>query len=287
MKQTFFPLFSLLARILPLPVKQVIYRFPPLARLIRGAMNAAVEPGLSEVEIAAGDLKGYKILLNLKAEKSRWLGTYEPELAQAARAFLKPGMTVYDVGANIGYVSLLLAHHTRPDGRVFAFEALPANAERIRRNVALNALEHRITLIEAAVAAQGGEIAFLVHSSAGMGKAVGSAGRHGERYQAEIRVRALSLDEFVYEQGNPPPDLVKMDIEGGEVLALPGMKRILNEHHPILFLELHGPESEQAAWHALTEAGYTLHQMSTGYPVITRPERLGWKAYLVATFESG
>lgn len=286
MKQTLFSLVSLFARLLPLPVKQAIYRFHPLARLIRGSLNAAVEPGLSEVEIAAGDLKSYKILLNLKSEKSRWLGTYEPELAEAARTFLKPGMTVYDVGANIGYVSLLLAHHVRPNGKVFAFEALPANAERIRRNLALNALESRITLIEAAVADQGGEISFFVHESVGMGKAAGSAGRREERYQAEIRVPALSLDEFVYEQGHPAPDAVKMDIEGGEVLALPGMKRILAEHHPILFIELHGPESEQAAWRALTAAGYTLHEMSTGYPILSTPEKLGWKAYVIAVFDT-
>lgn len=285
MKKLLLSLSFFFARILPLPVKQAIYRFPLLARLIRGSLNAAVESGLSEVEIAAGDLKGYKILLNLKAEKSRWLGTYEPELAEAARTFLKPGMTVYDVGANIGYVSLLLAHCVRPHGKVFAFEALPANAERIRRNLALNALESRITLIQAAVAERGGEITFLVHESVGMGKAAGSAGRREQRYQAEIRVAALSLDEFVYEQGNPPPDAVKMDIEGGEVLALPGMKRILAEHHPILFLELHGPEAEQAAWRSLTEAGYTLHEMSPGYSVLSTPAKLGWKAYVIAVFD--
>jgi len=286
MKKLLLSLFSFFARILPLPVKQALYRFPPLARLIRGSINSTVESGLSEVEIAAGDLKGYKILLNLKAEKSRWLGTYEPELAEAVRAFLKPGMTVYDVGANIGYVSLLLAHCVRPNGKVFAFEALPANAERIRRNVSLNALENRITLVEAAVADRGGEITFFVHQSVGMGKAAGSAGRREEQYQAEIKVPALSLDEFVYEQGHPAPDAVKMDIEGGEVLALPGMKRILAEYHPLLFLELHGPESEQAAWQSLTAAGYTLREMSPGYPVIAAPEKLGWKAYVIAVFDN-
>jgi hypothetical protein len=62
------------------------------------------------------------------------------------------------------------------------------------------------------------------------------------------------------------------------------MKRILAEHHPLLFLELHGPESEQTAWQILTEAGYTLHEMSSGYPVIRSPEGLGWKAYLIAVF---
>jgi FkbM family methyltransferase len=285
-KKILLSIFSAFARILPLPLKQGLYRFPPLARLIRGSINASVTDGLSEVEIAAGDLCGYKILLNLKAEKSRWLGTYEPELAEAVREFIKPGMIVYDVGANIGYVSMLLAHAARPSGQVFAFEALPANIERIRANIGLNGLEERIHLIPQAVADQSGELTFYVHESVGMGKVAGSAGRPDQQYQAEIRVSSISLDEYVYQHGHPAPDVVKMDIEGGEVLALPGMKRILREHHPLLLLELHGPESEQVAWRTLTEAGYRLREMSSGYPLIETPEQLGWKAYLIAEIEN-
>jgi FkbM family methyltransferase len=285
-KKLFLRFSSLAAKTLPLPLKQGLYRFPPLARLIRGSINASVDEGLSEVEVAAGDLRGYKILLNLKAEKSRWLGTYEPELAEAVREFVRPGMTVYDVGANIGYVSLLLAHAVRPNGQVFAFEALPANIERIRRNIELNGLEERIRLVPSAVADKSGELTFYVHESVGMGKVAGSAGRREEHYQAEIAVQALSLDEFVYQQGNPAPEVVKMDIEGGEVLALPGMKRILNEHRPLLLLELHGPESEKVAWQTLQDAGYSLYQMTGSYPPIESPEALGWKAYVVARFEN-
>jgi hypothetical protein len=73
-----------------------------------------------------------------------------------------------------------------------------------------------------------------------------------------------------------------MDIEGGEVLALPGMSRILREAHPLMFLELHGPESEKVVWETLTSAGYTLHAMESGYPLIESPEKLGWKAYVIA-----
>ncbi len=118
-----------------------------------------------------------------------------------------------------------------------------------------------------------------------MGNAAGSAGRNDAQYTAEINVPGLSLDDFVYKQGNPAPAAVKMDIEGGEVLALPGMRRILEEHHPLMLLELHGPESEKAAWETLTSAGYTLRAMEVGYPVIPSPESLGWKAYLIAVKE--
>lgn len=281
MKKLFLSFASFIARILPLPLKQALYRFPPLARFIRGSINASVDDGLSVIEIAAGTLKGYKVLLNLKAEKSRWLGTYEPELQSALREFLKPGMTIYDVGANIGYVTMMLAHHAGADGRVFAFEALPANVERIQKNIALNSLSN-VIVVSGAVLDKAGEVTFYVHESVGMGKAAGSAGRREEHYKAEITVPGLSLDEFVYEQGNPAPDVVKMDIEGGEVLALPGMKRILAEYHPLMLLELHGPESEKVAWETLKATGYTLCAMAEGYPVIETPDKLGWKAYVIA-----
>jgi FkbM family methyltransferase len=289
LKKSFLSFASFLARTLPLPVKQGLYRFPPLARFIRGSINASVDEGLSVIEVAAGTLKGYRVWLNLKTEKSRWLGTYEPELQAALGEFLRPGSTVYDVGANIGYITLMMAHHVGPSGRVFAFEALPANVERIQKNVALNKLPN-VTVVSAAVIDKNAPVTFYVHESVGMGKAAGSAGRREQRYKAEISVPGLSLDEFVYGQGNPAPEAVKMDIEGGELLALPGMIRLLREAHPILFLELHGPESEKAAWDVLTGCGYTLCAMhivptslrESGYPRIDSPEQLGWKAYVIA-----
>jgi FkbM family methyltransferase len=285
MKKQILAFASFIARSLPLPLRQALYRFPPLARFIRAAINAAVDDGLSVIQVAAGDLKGCKLQLNLKTEKSRWLGTYEPELQAALREFLHPGSTVYDVGANIGYITLLMAHNVGTQGRVFAFEALPANVERIQKNIAINNLSN-VTIVSGAILDRSAPVSFYVHDSVGMGKAAGSAGRSEEHYKAEISVPGLSLDEFVYQQGNPAPAAVKMDIEGGEVLPLPGMQRILKEYHPVMLLELHGPESEKAAWEILTGAGYTLRAMQSGYPVITSSENLGWKAYLVAVGEA-
>lgn len=284
MKNKFISLTSYIAGNLPLKVKQALYRFPPLARIIRRSINSAVEDGLSEIIVAAGDLKGYKVLLNLKKEKSRWLGTYEPELQAALKVFIKPGMTIYDVGANIGYVTLMLAHHTGGNGKIFAFEALPTNVERIRTNIELNNLKN-ITVVSAAVMDKSEPVTFYVHDSVGMGKAAGSAGRFAEIYKEEITVAGITLDEFVFSHNNPAPSVVKMDIEGGEVLALPGMIRVLREFHPVMLLELHGPESEKTAWEILTSHGYKIRQMADGYPVIKNPEDLSWKAYLIAVKE--
>jgi len=278
------PLLSLtavIARILPTPVKQAIYKIGPLARWIRGSLNKAAPTGLTPVKVAAGGLAGFTLLLDMQTEKDYWLGTYEPEFEAALWDLVEPGMVAYDVGANIGYVTLLLARAVGERSHVFAFEALPSNVERLRTNIGLNSMEARVTVVARAVGASSASVRFLVHESGGMGKAEGSAGRAGQ-YESSITVPGISLDEFVYGQVNPPPQVIKMDIEGGEVLALPGMRRLLVEARPLMLMELHGPESAGAAWDALTAAGYQICWMKPGYPLVPSLEALDWKAYLIA-----
>jgi FkbM family methyltransferase len=281
MKKAILSSAAFFARILPAPVKRALYNFKPLAGLIRGTLNQAAPGGLTVVNIAAGVLQGMPMLLDMQNEKDFWLGTYEPEMQSALGDLIKLGMTVYDVGANIGYVTLMITKLTGEMGKVYAFEALPDNVERLRRNVELNGFNDRVSIFPGAVAAGAGEVKFLVHFSGGMGKAAGSAGRN-EQYLREITVPCISLDEFVFAQGNPPPQAVKMDIEGGEVMALPGMTRVLAEARPLMLMELHGPESARAAWDALTAAGYTICEMKPGYPRVPSLDTLDWKSYLVA-----
>jgi FkbM family methyltransferase len=273
---------GLAAKLLPNSLKQAIYRSRPLSGWIRRGLNRAAPTGLSEVRIAAGDLAGCTLQLDMQTEKDYWLGTYEPELQAALPELVPPGAVVYDVGANIGYVSLLLARAAGKAGRVFAFEALPENAARLRRNLELNGMQERVQLFAGAVTGQAGPVRFLVHASGGMGKAAGSAGRQDEHYQAEVTVEGIALDEFVYRRGNPPPQVVKMDIEGGEVMALPGMRRVLAEARPVMLMELHGPESATAAWEALRAAGYRICWMRKGFPRVPSLQEMGWKAYIVA-----
>jgi FkbM family methyltransferase len=272
---------AFVAKILPNSLKQAIYKIRPLAAFIRGGLNHAAPTGLTQVKIAAGDLAGYTILLDMQIDKDYWLGTYEPELQAALHALIQPGAVIFDVGANIGYVSLLLAKAAGENGHVYAFEALPENVDLWHKNMALNGMETRLSLFAGAVTQSAGPVRFLVHTSGGMGKAAGSAGRT-DKYQSVLTTPGISLDEFVYEQGNPPPQVVKMDIEGGEVLALPGMRRILAEARPLMLMELHGPESSRVAWETLTTAGYKICWMRRGYPVVASLEALGWKAYIVA-----
>jgi FkbM family methyltransferase len=286
MRKSLLAFAAWIAGLLPGPFRTGLYRVPGLAPLLRRMLNRAAPQGLSEVRIAAGGLAGYTLQLDLQTEKDYWLGTYEPELEQAAGRLVPPGAVVYDVGANIGYTALLLAKAAGQGGRVYAFEALPDNLARLQRNVALNGMTDRIRVVPAAVTQATGPVRFLVHASGGMGKVEGSAGRTDETYPSELLVEGLSLDDFVFGQGNPPPQVIKMDIEGGEVLALPGMRRVLQEARPRLLMELHGPESARAAWEALGAAGYEISWMRPGFPAVPSLQALGWKAYIIARPQS-
>lgn len=266
---------------LPALAKRWLYRTPWLARFTRRRLNAAAPVGLNEVTIAAGVLRGMRMKLNLQSEKDYWLGTYEPDLQEAARQLIQPCMVVYDVGANIGYISLMAARLAEEGGHVYSFEALPTNVDRLKANIDLNDLTRRASAIHAAVTDQTGEAVFLAHESGAMGKAKGSAGRE-ENYAGELRVPAIALDDFVYPQGNPPPQVVKMDIEGGEGMALRGMEKILANIRPIFMIELHGQEAAREVWVTLTSAGYSIHRMRSGMPVIKTLEDLDWKAYIIA-----
>ncbi len=274
-------LAALAARLLPTSVKKALYGFRPLAQAIRVSLNRAAPAGLTPVRVAAGSLQGIELVLNLQEEKDYWLGTYEPGLMAAIADLVQPAMVAYDVGANIGYISLMLARAVGESGQVFAFEALPANLERLQNHLERNGVTARIKTIHAAVVESTRPVQFLLGPSDGMGKAEGSPGRQAA-YSGSIQVPGLCLDDFVYAQGNPAPQVVKMDIEGGEVLALPGMRRILRQARPILLLEIHGPEAAQVAWEELTAAGYRLCHMSKGYPPIASLAALDWKAYIVA-----
>ena len=271
-----------ISRLLPITVKRAIYRVPWLASATRRTLNQLLPHGLTETEITAGLLQGFKMSLDLQQEKDYWLGTYEVELQNAIRDFVKPGLIAYDVGANVGYITLMLARQVNETGRVFAFEPLPQNITRLRRNIDLNQLSERVSVYPFAVVDRSRPIEFLAGPSDDMGKVAGSAGRQNVAYSPCLSVTGISLDDFVFQQGNQAPDVIKMDIEGGEILALDGMRRLFTEKQPLIFLELHGEECARFAWDIFQQAGYRLNRMSRGYPIIPTVDDLNWKSYVVA-----
>lgn len=274
-------LSAAIIRVFPTNLKEWMYHIPIATPTVRRLLSHVAPPELTGVGIASGPLAGWQMNLHLKTEKYYWLGTYEPAMEMASADFVRPGDIVYDIGANIGYFSLSFARKVGQEGHVFAFEPLPSNIERLRHNVKLNQQDERITIVPCAVSDSAGTEEFLAHSLHSMGKLAGAGGRD-TAYQESLKVRTITVDGFIYEDGRPAPDIVKMDIEGGETKAIKGMTRMLTDIRPKLILELHGPEAAMTVWKTLEESNYVLCRLRPGYPRYTSYADMDWREHLVA-----
>ncbi len=173
-----------------------------------------------------------------------WFGAYERSTTELFRALLVPGTTVLDVGANVGYFTLLAAAGVGPQGTVVAFEPVRENADLLAENMALNEFDN-VVIERAAVTDRDGEVALFLHRkdvNSGMASVLGSASPAVE----SRRVPAVSLDSYLARRDQGPGQgpgrtrvsLVKMDIQGAEGQALDGMARLLAEDAPTLVWEL-------------------------------------------------
>jgi FkbM family methyltransferase len=160
-------------------------------------------------------------------------------------------MTIYDLGANVGFYTLLFSRLVGPGGAVHAFEPVARNVRYLRRHLELNPT-FSATIQEFAVGRKTGMVSFDGSSGWSMGRVVA-------RPEADTsRFPAVSLDDFVYERGGESPDLIKMDIEGGEVDAIGGMSKLLAERFPVLLVSVHGSSRWRECVAVLEAAGYTV-----------------------------
>jgi FkbM family methyltransferase len=171
------------------------------------------------------------------------LGTTEPAVQAFLAEHLRPGDIFYDIGANVGFFSILGARLVTERGHVYAFEPLPANAEALRCNVALNGLG-QVRIIEAAVADVTGTAELCVGSSPLDAHLPRSPAKRTE--QPTIAVDVVSIDHLANDRQVLAPSLVKIDAEGAETKVLQGMAGVLETHRPIVLCEIHeqGPPQD-------------------------------------------
>jgi FkbM family methyltransferase len=189
-------------------------------------------------------------------------GTLEPPVQEALRRLLAPGDVFYDVGANIGFFTILGARLVGPAGRVVAFEPVPACARAVAHNIALNDFA-RAEIREEAVGEAGGRARLLVVGEASWSH-LASTGRHAD-VRDEIDVTVVAIDELVRAETIPPPDVLKIDTEGAELQAIAGMRATIERHRPAIVCELHDTNERFVA--LMDELGYTTTNLDGPEPV--------------------
>jgi len=204
-------------------------------------------------------------------------GSYEPEVTALLQRELRPGDLFIDVGAHVGFFTVLMAERVAPGGLVLAFEPDPSNAELLRTNVARNACTN-VQIHQAAVSDRDGEA--LLYRSPTNPSDHRLDPRASELREA-VPARCVRLETAVH--GLPHPRLVKIDVQGHEPRVLDGMERILQGQDELRLVLEFWPQgledagsSAEALLDRLLDHGFRLHRIGADGPhAVQRADLLG------------
>jgi len=211
----------------------------PFTRLGRAILSALVrnitikiDGGLS----LSGSIYHRGYLMSLRK------GVREAYMTELFKQALRPGQVVCDIRSYIGYYALLAAQHVGSSGKVFAFEPDPHNFAYLSLNVKTNHFENIVVTLQKAVSDKSGCFDFYIYEG---DRSQSSLFEVQERTVRKIQVETIALDDFLAEP--MAVDVVKIDIEGGEIRALRGMKRLLNRSPRLTMFVECNPKALQRA----------------------------------------
>jgi FkbM family methyltransferase len=191
-------------------------------------------------------------------------GSLEHSVQAALRDHVRPGAVVYDIGANVGFFSLLCARLTGPHGRVEAFEPVPTSAAAVSANAALNGFS-TISVHRVAVSDHDGRGELLINRENSWSH-LAERGWH-PKTRRRLLVDRVVLDDEIARGAIPPPDVIKIDIEGSEIAALRGLARTLRSRRVVIVCELHETNAELLA--LMTDLHYTVENLDGPAPVVS------------------
>lgn len=185
-------------------------------RTIDKFITSHLRPKLVEVH-------GHKMFIDARDTLGLAVGAYEPLQTELVKKIIKTGDVVLDIGANIGYYTLIFAKLVGEKGKVFAFEPGPSNFTLLKKNVEINGYQN-VTSVQKAVSNKTGKIRlYLSHSITGHR----IYDTHDGRKFIEIEV--VRLDDY-FKNYKGRIDFIKIDIEGAEGAAIRGMSSLLRKN---------------------------------------------------------
>jgi FkbM family methyltransferase len=188
-----------------------------------------------------------------------YLEQYELDVSAALERYSVPGMTVLDIGANIGAHTLALARLVTEAGAVYAFEPTDFAFEKLTRNVSLNAMP-QIRVIQAAVSDHNAERQEIAYRS--------SWRTSGGRNDRPTRVDFVRLDDWCARNGVFRVGLIKIDIDGNEFAALAGGMQLIERSCPVIVMEAvwpHFADDHRNPFVLLQRVGYRFWDAKSGH----------------------
>jgi FkbM family methyltransferase len=211
-------------------------------------------PAEREVRILQGGLRGDRWVAG-SSSHGCWLGSYEAAKQRKIMELVRPGMVCWDVGANVGFYTLLLAKLAGAEGRVYAFEPLPANLELLQRHVEINSYRN-VRIFKSALGNFDGAARFDLGPSNSMGHMAAGG---------PLQVSCSRADTLLAAGEVEAPDVIKIDVEGAEADVLRGACGSMKKH-PVILLATHGESPHRACLELLAAFGYKVHALDGGPP---------------------
>lgn len=247
------------ARWMPSGFKRWVHRHKNLSRFARRTFAGAVGVDGGVVEVRSGPLKGVNLAVSEHVSHAHISGDYELETQVAIDRLVSPGFICYDLGASVGYLSMLMARKAQ---HVYSFEPAPHAIAEFRRHLAVNNFPN-ITIVDKVVSDGERQVEFGLTDNAYGSRIVESG------IENSLKTTTITLDTFV--ASHPPPDFMKIDVENEEGRVLEGARTLLEKNQPLICCELHSVEAANAVQSILHEYGYRITTMNGEPFKITGP----------------
>jgi FkbM family methyltransferase len=235
------------SRLTPMFIKKRIQNNPSAYHFFRQIFSFFVGLDGNTVAVESGPLQGMILSVDEHVSHAHIRGTYELETQLAIDRMVLPGFICYDLGASIGYLTLLMARKAK---MVYAFEPASHAAAEIRKHAAANRLEN-ITIVPSPVSDAVRTVRFTRNDNT-----YGSRIAEGPSKWPTVEMTTITLDDFV--RTNPAPDFIKIDVEDEEARVLEGARSILSQRKTTICCELHSEKSARGVQKILSEYRYTM-----------------------------
>lgn len=236
--------------------RRMLDRFPNFRKAAPDGMKFVFDRYLGSIKV--------NIDTHFTVEKYMWTGVYDRDLTELIRRHVAPGNVCFDIGANVGPISLALAQQVGPDGRVVAVEAAPPTCARLQANLDLNSeLKKRVVVLAQGVGSEAGKLYWReTPGNPGNGE-LGPAG--------DVEVPIVTVDSISAALELARVDFVKIDVEGMELAVFQGARDTLARFKPMLFFETlprfknaGGPGNFRRISDFLGGFGYRLYRVGSG-----------------------
>ncbi|MBY0309597.1 FkbM family methyltransferase [Patescibacteria group bacterium] len=263
-------LYRIIENITPPVVFRLLKASSLLPTLVRITSRLSGLNRSQVVTVTGGDLQGYALKLNPTGPWQHEMisGMYDKELFELIKQYSLSGTVVYDIGAHIGYHTLLFATLVGKQGHVYAFEPNPANAKRAQEIAELNTeLHSTISIHNLALSDTRGSTEFLstddIEGGSSTGGFINDASTLWERNRyvnkigfTKSTVTIETIDHLIAQKIIQPPHLMKIDVEGAEQLVLGGALDTLRTYRPTIIVEFHSIFSTFACLDLLQTLAY-------------------------------